>query len=602
MPKQVDVRAELQRIQEDRHYFNEQYLKIRTKGYEGVPSLAPLKYRSAQNILDKAVKKQEDKGQPVRAIILKARQEGISTYVEGYMFKKTILNKMIRSLIVAHDTKSAIGLFSMSQLFYDCLPNYLRPMKRFSNRRELLFENPDDRHRHDKPGLRSHMYVGTANNLDLGRSETIQHAHLSEFAFWPDALTLMTSLMQAIPDAPGTSVFIESTANGMGNYFYDLYWGAKAGTNDFVPVFIPWFIHEEYKRPGPSLGKIDKYETWLRDKFELSDDQLRWRRYTIRNKCQGSILKFQQEYPATDHEAFIVSGHPVFDVEKVINMMRIAPEPKITGGIEVEHDKKIYKLKARPDGKLKVWKYPEPNKSYVIGADVAEGVQGGDFSAAEVLCREDFEQVAEWHGLISPDEFALELADLGFYYNTALLAVEKNNAGVATLSRLRTLYWNLFCMFKMDNIQRIPVKTLGWTTSTKTRPLIIDGITKVLREGEMIFNGTELLEELTFMVYEYPKSSVLSNPPLRPQAQKGKHDDRIFALGIAIQAHLQAPMLDKAGNLVMVNERIVENLNELPAATMEDRRRKRMAELCDPMLREERLAEESGFYDDFGGF
>jgi len=589
-----DLIRELKRIRNSRTYYNETYLRIRTKGLSGAPKLVPLKYNETQKRLDAVVARQEREGRPVRVIIVKARQEGVSTYVESYIFKKTVLNKYVKSIVVAHDTESAIGLFAMAQLFYDSLPPQLRPMKRFSNRRELLFENPDDRKRPANPGLRSHMYIGTAANLDLGRSATIQNAHLSEFAFWPDAEVTMLSLTQAIPEAPGTSIFIESTANGKGNYFHNLYRSAKAGENDYEAVFFPWFIFKEYRRPGPKLDKLSKYEMWLKEECGCNDDQLRWRRWAIINKCGGDVDKFKQEYPATDEEAFISSGKPVFDQKIVSALIRTAPDPKGIG--EVRHDSRgIYIFIRNPNGHFRQWKEPERDKTYVIGADVAEGVQDGNYSCAEILCREDFEQVAEWHGHIEPDQFGHILADLGNYYNRAMVACESNGPGVATLAALRELYWYLYSTVKMDQLTRTQSKKIGWTTTMRTRPLLIEGIAKALREGEIIINSKELLEEMTWFVYEEPKNSTTGI--LRPQAPRGKYDDRIFALGIAIQAHLQHPVQD-IGKLKSEAKQLAEMRElDLPSRNMVDREKKKMLMLQDPYYREVM----SGRYDEHLG-
>ena len=419
--QRVDARAEYQKILADRQYFNSNYLWINTKGLDGVPRLQQLIYNDTQLLLDKAIATQEEAGKPVRVVILKARQEGVSTYVEGYIFKKTITNPLTRSLVVSHDLPSAMGLFAMSQLYYDCLPAELKPMKRYSTRRELLFENPDDRRRAHNPGLRSKIYIGTAANINLGRSETIRHCHLSELAFWDDPAATLLSVSQSIPDAPGTSVFIESTANGYGDPFYDLYYGAKSGDNDYIPLFFPWFLSKEYQMDGDPIEKWSDYEEWLVNKFNLTDAQLRWRRWAIRNKCKNSEKKFNQEYPATEEEAFLFTGTPVFDVALITAMLRGAPEPKMTGDIVSKPEQPgILFFRKSEQGKLRIWEEPIKETDYVIGADVAEGVQGGNYSAGVVLKRDPLMQVAEWHGRVTPDVFADILGDVGYFYNTAL--------------------------------------------------------------------------------------------------------------------------------------------------------------------------------------
>jgi hypothetical protein len=588
----VDVRAELERIRRDRTYFNENYLYIRTKGLVGSPVLQKLKYNNTQTSLDRVVSEIEAKGEPIRIVILKARQEGVSTYTEAYIFKKTILNKFTKSIVVAHDKDSAIGLFQMSQLFYDYLPSEMRPMKRFSNRRELLFENPDDKARPSKPGLRSHMFVGTANNFELGRSTTINHAHLSEFAFWPNPDATMLSLMQAIPDAPHTSVFVESTANGQGNAYHRLYRGAREGKNEFKCIFFPWYIDPQYRMPlyGDPL-EPDEYELWLMEKCGCDLEQLTWRRWTIRNKCGGDLNLFKQEYPATDDEAFLATGSSVFDLGIVAKMLREVGEPRV-GEILINPKSRVISFVDAPDGHLSIWRGPEKDKTYIIGADVAEGVKDGNYSAAEVLCRETFEQVAEWHGHIEPDRFASILANLGLYFHTALIACENNGPGVATIGRLRDLYWNLYSTINIDQANRTQSKKLGWTTSIRTRPLLINGIQKAMAEGDLKVNSSRLLDEMNTFVYM--QVGVMKQGPikLRPEAQTGNYDDCIMAMGIAIQAHVQYPMMDILGDRREQEALMEQEMLELPSTNMKEREQKKLALLVDPEFKNRGLIDE----------
>lgn len=594
----MDIKAEYQKILKDRLYFNEHYLRIRTQPPGATaPILQAFKYNPTQMLLDKAVQEQEDAGKPVRLVILKARQEGVSTYTEGYLFKKTILNKYVRSIVVAHDIKSSIGLFGMSQLFYECLPPGMRPMKRFSNRKELLFENPDEKRRPVQPGLRSHMYVGTANDLELGRSSTIQNAHLSELAVWPNPESTMLALMQTIPEAPGTSVFVESTANGWGDYFHGIYNRAKAGLGDFRGLFFPWFIDPKYRRNGPPLGKLDSYEIWLRDECGCDEDQLRWRRWAIVDKCGGDLDRFKQEYPATDDEAFLKSGRSVFDTSILSSMLSTVPPPKYTGEIVLKQPGNIYTFQPTESGYLKIWVPPKKDKTYVIGADVAEGVPGGNYSDAIVLCREDLEQVAEWHGHAPTDEYAEALANIGFFYNFAMIAFENTGIGAAITPILRNLYWNLFCTVKMDAVTRMISKKIGWSTNLTSRPLLIEGVSKVVRGKEVIINSKELIEELLQLIYVEVKNSPNRANRFRPEPPPGKFDDRVFAFGIAVQAHLQHPIQDPKANKNIRREMIEEELLSRPASNMQEREIKIMRRLKDTNAREM----ESDEYDEHFG-
>lgn len=281
-------------------------------------------------------------GKAIRLVILKARQEGITTDVAGLMFHNTICNQNRKSAVVSHEPDSTRSIFEIYKNYYDNLPDHLRPMKRYDNTRSLVFENPKEDDRPTNPGLRSSISVFTANKDEGGRSQTIHNLHCSEVAFWKNGKALMRGLLQAVPDNPFTFVAIESTANGQDGYFHDTYWDAKNGKSDYVAVFIPWYIHEEYEREGHGDLILDDYEKWLVGEMEREGignherlKKIAWRRWAIQNKCQGDVKTFMQEYPATDIEAFQKKSglvYPQFD-----RKIHVIPhyEPDISGNIFV---------------------------------------------------------------------------------------------------------------------------------------------------------------------------------------------------------------------------------------------------------------------------
>jgi len=172
-------------------------------------------------------------------VILKARQQGFTTFICGRFFADTLLRPNTASVIVAHDTDSSEKIFRIVQLFWERLPEEERRKvgpPRFSNRREFLW-----------PKINSQFYVGTAGALTFGRGQTINNLHCSEFAFWPKPEEALIALTEAVP-ADGRIV-IESTANGIGSYFHDLWTAAKAGSNRFSPHYYVWFESWEYRFP-----------------------------------------------------------------------------------------------------------------------------------------------------------------------------------------------------------------------------------------------------------------------------------------------------------------------------------------------------------------
>ena len=287
--------------------FRDRCLKIKTKD----SYLVQFKPNRAQLYFENKIKQQVQSGKPIRVFVLKARQEGITTDTAGIIFHDTVMSQNRKSAVVSHEPDSTRAIFEIYKNYYDNLPEIMRPMKRYDNARSLVFENPNEEERPILPGLRSQLSVFTANKDEGGRSQTIHNLHCSEVAFWKDGKTLMKGLLQAVPDYGNTLVIIESTANGQDGYFYNGYWAAKKGLSDYVAIFIPWFIHEEYEREGEGDLVLDDYEKWLwgqmdREGFNKHEilRKLAWRRWAIPNKCQGDVKTFMQEYPATDTEAF----------------------------------------------------------------------------------------------------------------------------------------------------------------------------------------------------------------------------------------------------------------------------------------------------------
>lgn len=532
MPK--DVKKLIEKLYKDDRLYMEKCLKIRNK--EG--KLVPFKWNPMQEKSERLIyEHQVSKGKPVRVIWLKARQHGISTYCEGKIFKKTATNPYRNALIIAHEDKATQNLFAMSKLFYESLPPLLRPMKKYSNESALVFENPtnNDEEKYRNPGLRSKITVATAKNVDTGRSAMIQSLHASEVAYWDNPETLMLGILQCVPDLPNTEVYIESTANGVGGYFYDLWHKAVRGENDYLPIFLAWFENPEYSTPFESekakkafMKTLDDEEKALYREFKLTPEQLHWRRRCIANKCNGSIEQFHQEYPSTPEEAFIASGRPKFNQQSLKKYREKQEKPIMKGYLEIK-DKQL-KFIEDSSGYINIWKMPQPNKFYVIGADVSEGLATGDYSCAVVL-DEDFDLVASWYGHIDPDLFGDELVKLGMFYNEAYLGIESNNHGLTTIkSVLRKEYWNIYYQKSYDKIDEKITKKIGWNTNRRTKPIMINTLAEYIREMWLGIKWDTLISECFTYIIEEDGST---------NAQAGSHDDTVMATAIALQLLLE---------------------------------------------------------------
>lgn len=501
------LRQVRKRLLEDFSFYSKSALKIRTKAGD----VKPLKLNPAQQILQDAIDKQMAEEGKVRIIILKARQQGLSTHVGGYLYFSVSQNKARKAMVITHHADSTRALFDMTKRYFDNTPEILKPHSKYSSRRELSFDILD-----------SSFIVATAGGDSVGRGETLTHVHASELAFWPKSSAEETwnGLSQAVPNTKNTAVFIESTANGVSGVFYDLWKGAVEGKNGYTPVFIPWFIDPEYREKVPENFERTPDEQDLVDEYDLDNEQLMFRR---RKVAQNGLDKFKQEYPDTPESAFLTTGRPVFNPDQLQQALKntrdIEDKLALEGSDWVNHAR----------GELQTYRKYDAGEQYVIGADVAMGVRNGDYSVAQVLDSKK-RQVATWRGHVHPDYFATVLYELGIYYNEALLCVENNSHGILTCTRLGKdmAYPNFYTEIQHDKITDRETVKLGFTTTSKTKPLIIDQLRASCREDELELNDkTTLREMLTYIVNE---SGAM-------EAEHGCHDDCVMSLALANYVH-----------------------------------------------------------------
>lgn len=487
-------------------------LKIRTK----FGDIKPLTLNRIQKQIVDLVLDDLFNERPVRYIILKARQEGVSTIVEALIYWWTATHKNVKSKIVAHDGDTSKQLYEMFRRYYDNSNILFKPATKYNTRTDLTFDNDQG------TGLKSQIDVASAQNTGTGRGQTIQWLHGSEVAMWPNGAELVAGLMQAVPKLPNTAIFLESTANGIGDFFHKTWQAAKANNSVFKPLFFSWAEHEEYTLKSPNDFKLTKEEAKLKKDHNLTNDQLYWRRQTMR-EFTADEQKFYQEYPLTDVEAFLASGRSRFDIPSLVKMEKLC-KPAKTYEIYERNDLEVKLLLGAP---LKIWKMPDASKNYVIGADVAEGI-GNDYSVATVMDEDNMETVARWRGDAEPAEFGEILDQLGRLYNNALIAAEINNHGLTTVQRLRDLnYTNLYRREKgIDERYEEYTSKLGWRTDRKTKPLMIDAISEAITYGKLIDPDLTFIREcMSYVIDERGRTN----------AQVGEHDDTVIATAIALQ-------------------------------------------------------------------
>lgn len=438
-------------------------------------------------------------GKVKKSYILKARQQGFSTMCLIDCLDETIFNKNTTVAIVAHEEKSVTKLFEIVKRAYEMLPNdpRIKPRVSIDNRNELYF-----------PDLNSKIFV----TLDA-RSGTVHKLHISELAFIKNTRKMVAGTLAAV--APGGSVTFETTANGVGNYAYEEWTDED---NDIEKFFYNWTWTKEYREETDlTLDELQAEYRPLALQYKLKEDPYtefnldkeQFAFYISRAREYRELVK--QEYPFDDLEAFISSGLNVFDFNDIAKHYPIAP-------VEVKYQD------------LLVWEKPLVGNTYVIGVDSSEGL-GQDNGVIEVLNATTGNQAAEFASPnVKPSELARLAVTIAKEYNGALIVPEINGAsGGSLLESIKKDYQNIYRREVFDKRSRKMTKSIGWRTTPNTKQILVHSLEEALREEDVLINSEEALKE--FRVFVRTEESKKSGYG----AEQGKKDDRVIALGLALQ-------------------------------------------------------------------
>lgn len=282
-----------EKLENELPYYASECLLIKSK----VGKMVPFRFNRAQLYLHGRIEDQRRRTGRVRIIIVKGRQQGCSTYVAARYFHKAVWNPNLSVYILSHEKKSTDNLFAMVKRFREKLPEPMQPTLDTSNTQELEFAN------------KSHYRVGTAGQGTTGRSQTNQLFHGSEVAYYVDVDNISSGVLETIADMDDTEIILESTANGVGNFFHKSALDAIAGRGEYELVFIPWYWQAEYRAKVPPGFEFTEEERTIQAQYKLDDQQLFWRHNKIIKLKSESM--FKQEYPFTPQEAFLSSGTPL---------------------------------------------------------------------------------------------------------------------------------------------------------------------------------------------------------------------------------------------------------------------------------------------------
>lgn len=547
------------------------YLKIKVKNPEKGDFLTPFNLNPVQSRLLKTIEDLKKDDIIRRILVLKARQEGISTFSEAFLYSNTSQRNGIQSCIIADDKKGSSYLFDMSKLYHDELLNeypHLAPEIKKSNALKLEFKNKY-----------SFIMIDTADNEAAGQKYTYQYVHLSECAKFPYPEELMAGFLQSVPKTPESLIIVESTANGVGNWFHREVEKANNKETNWTLFFSTWYELPEYSTKitydqEKYLEKtLSKEEKGLIEIHGCSNEQLWWRRACIINDCQGrniseqqgmllpdlkiqaSLDNFHQYYPSTVDEAFISTGRSIFPTAKLSEMFSYAPrqiktdhdgmpsEALIPGknyapGWLFEQEGEIIFL-FDPDGPWRIFEMPEYGIPYCMGADVAEGIEieegtkKYDYSTMSFRRRDTLKQVAVYKAHVEPDKFATQVMYGCMMYNNCTAAVEANNHGLVTLKFLMLKYSNIYYSQVEDERLNKRRTKVGWLTTRKTKPFIVDEYEKALRSEDIIIRSKNGIKEAR---------SFIRKPDGSMEAQEGCHDDEVIADMICVFMHKRLPL------------------------------------------------------------
>lgn len=382
-------KEKLRRLYKDLPFFANNCLKIRTK--EG--AITDFKLNKAQLYLHQKLEEQKRLTGKVRAVILKGRQQGCSTYVAARFYHQIIQRKGSKCFILTHRKDATDNLYRLVQRYHENIPDLIRPSTGISNATTLYFDDLD-----------SGYSIGTAGGGTVGRSDTIQLLHGSEVAFWENADEISTGIMQTIADAKDTEIILESTANGIGNLFHKMATNALHDLNNYQLIFIPWFWQDEYRTNVTSDFKLTDEEFKYKEEYNLTDEQIAWRRNKIAN-FTGGEWQFKQEYPANPVEAFQTSNN-----DSLI-------QPKFV-------------IKARKAKNI------QKGNQLIIGVDPAH--KGKDKTA--IVFRDGRVQYKhELHSGLDTMEVAGRLIQIILHYNPEKIFIDVGGIGAGIYDRLKEL-------------------------------------------------------------------------------------------------------------------------------------------------------------------
>lgn len=528
----------MERSEHDRSYFYQHIVKIRPK--KG-GRLVPLVMRPAQARLMERIDAERAAGRRPQVVILKARQIGFSTVVAAEYFRRALVYQHRQCLIAAHKAEAAEGLFDRIRLMYDKLPKAIKPKEKSSTKRALHFAEQDSR-----------LEVAIANEA---RSFTAQDLHISELAFYQNASTFMTSVLETCPDEPEATIVVESTPNGIGNEFHDLWVRAsRPGSNSsWIPFFVPWFDEPTYvKKPWFTMEELFARSDDAAERAKeivnlhhVSHEQIAWWLDHLENTHFGDLDSMEQEMASDPRSCFLSSGRAVFDRKGLKHYLTLAGIDPDTESAPDEHadDARDFDLIANPmnpksptlhrvrRGPWRIYRQPVPRQRYIIGADISAGDPGSDYTPLVVLNQHTLNVDAVRYGRVPPEVLAARAAEAGYWYNQAKIAGEANNQGILFNRELERLeYPNIYRRRVTEQTASAKFTTKpGFWTHGENRHLLFGMVRRYVRERSGLVEDARMVWEWSQLIFEEGTDNI-DHPD-------GGFSDLTIAFCIALAVH-----------------------------------------------------------------
>lgn len=475
-------------------------------------------------------------GKGVRMILLKARQWGGSTLVLMYMaWIQLVLQRNWNSIICGHKRSTSSVIKGM---YTKLLQHY--PKRLLDDDKPLEFKTFEgNTNAKIITGRDCLVLMGTAQVDDVVRGYDIAMAHMSEVAFWPSSTMrnpedVMRSVDGSLLVGGLTVEVLESTANGIGNYFHNEWLLSVNGETDKHAVFIPWYEIEIYRLPVDEAEIADLWKSF--DDYErnlwrigCTLEMIKW--YHEKRKSYQSHHKMMAEFPTNSTEAFSTSGRCVFSLSRLDAMRTQCCEPLAKGELKKVNGKWRIIDEGKP--RLKVWKMPTTDRlesKYVVGVDIGGRSASADYSVISVIdCHDRIcETVAQWRGHIDHDLLIEKAIAIASFYNQALLVVESNTLethasdgkSAYLLRRLKDEYSNVFRRKTEPHGFKV-----GFQTNVLTKAQVVNHLVTMVREGLLVEHDSDAIDEMSW--FEERLGGGFG-------AIDGKHDDMVMSRGIAL--------------------------------------------------------------------